>query len=306
LSTSLTSRTSYAEPLVFSSSNLAISSNLALVPNSFFASNNAVPEWFEIFILALIEGVTEFLPISSTGHMLLAQNWLKYKQDELFLSVVQSGAVLAVLLVFATRLKTIFREWHVAENRQFIYKLGAAFFLTAVGGLILKKFNFELPESPVPVALATLIGGVLILWIESSIRGKNLRDTVTWPVALTIGVGQLLAVIFPGLSRSGTTIMIALALGTARRPATEFSFLLGIPTLLSAAALQIVETIRHPETAANVDWLMIAWGTAVAAVTAFISVKWLLKFVQSHTFNGFAWYRIGLGLIILALVSVPG
>lgn len=258
-------------------------------------------EWLDVLILAVIEGVTEFLPISSTGHMLLAKEWLTYKPTELFLAVVQSGAVLAVLVVFTERVKQMFLRWRDKETQQFVFKLLAAFMVTAVGGLILKKLDFELPEDPTPVALATLIGGILILWIESAVRKKNLRETVTWPVAIAIGAGQLLAVIFPGLSRSGTAIMLALALGIARGPATEFSFLLGIPTLLSAGALKIFEAIKDDQT--SVNWLLIAWGTVIAAITAFVAVKWLLKFVQSHTFNGFGWYRIVLGILILAAVK---
>jgi undecaprenyl-diphosphatase len=107
-------------------------------------------------------------------------------------------------------------------------------------------------------------------------------------------------VIFPGLSRSGTAIMLALALGIARSPATEFSFLLGIPTLLSAGALKIYEAIKEEQTA---NWLLLAWGTFIAAATAFIAVKWLLKFIQAHTFNGFGWYRIALGIAILLIVN---
>ena len=258
-------------------------------------------EWLDVLILGVIEGVTEFLPISSTGHMLLAKEWLKYKPDDLFLAVVQSGAVLAVLMVFTDRMRQIARDWREKETQQFVFKLAAAFLVTAVGGLGLKKLDFELPEDPAPVALATLIGGFLILWIEWIIRGKSLQDTVTWPVALAIGAGQLLAVIFPGLSRSGTAIMLGLVLGIARRPATEFSFLLGIPTLLSAGALKSYEALREQQVSA--DWLLIGWGTLIAAVTAFIAVKWLLRFVQSHTFNGFGWYRIILGLAILLMVK---
>jgi undecaprenyl-diphosphatase len=258
-------------------------------------------EWLDVFILGVIEGVTEFLPISSTGHMLLAKEWLQYKPTELFLAVVQSGAVLAVLTVFAGRVRDICKNWRDKENQQFVFKLAAAFMLTAVGGLILKKLDFELEENPAPVALATLIGGFLILWIEWAIRGKKLSETVTWPVALAVGAGQLLAVIFPGLSRSGTAILMAMAFGIGRRPATEFSFLLGIPTLLSAGALKTFEAIKDQQT--DVNWLLIGWGTFVAAVTAFIAVKWLLKFVQSHTFNGFGWYRIILGAAILLLLK---
>ena len=258
-------------------------------------------DWLDVFILAVIEGITEFLPISSTGHMLLAKEFLSYKPDELFLAVVQSGAVMAVLLVFTTRVRQMVTQWRERETQQFVGKLMAAFMVTAVGGLILKKMNFELEEDPIPVALATLIGGILILWIEMAVRKKDLRDSITWPVAIAIGAGQLLAVIFPGLSRSGTAIMLALALGIARSPATEFSFLLGIPTLLSAGLLKIYEAIKEEQT--SVNWLLIAWGTFIAAVTAFIAVKWLLKFVRSHTFNGFGWYRIVLGIVILLLVQ---
>src|SRR5687768_15847879 len=121
-------------------------------------------EWLDVLILGIIEGVTEFLPISSTGHMLLAKEWLQYKPSDLFLAVVQSGAVLAVLLVFTARVRDLCVNWRNPENQQFILKLIAAFMLTAVGGLILKKLDFELPEDPTPVALATLIGGFLILW----------------------------------------------------------------------------------------------------------------------------------------------
>jgi len=262
-----------------------------------------MPEWFEVLILALIEGITEFLPISSTGHMLLVENWLSHEQSEVFFAVIQSGAVLAVLLVFTGRVREMLTRLDQKETREYVAKLVSAFFLTAVGGVALKKLGFKLPKNPVPIALATLLGGILILIIERMVRDKNLRDTVTWPVAIAVGLGQLLAVVFPGLSRSGSTIMMALALGVARRPATEFSFLLGIPTLLSAAALEVFGAFRHPETTGPVNWSMVLFGTAIAAVTAFIVVKWLLRFIQSHTFVGFGWYRIGLGILTLALIK---
>ena len=262
-----------------------------------------MPEWFEVLILALIEGITEFLPISSTGHMLLVDHWLKHPQSEVFFAVIQSGAVLAVLVVFTTRVREMLTRWREPDTRQYIAKLSAAFLLTAIGGVLLKKLHFKLPKDPIPIALATLIGGILILIIEYAIRGKSLRDSITWPVALAVGAGQLLAVIFPGLSRSGSTIMMALALGIARRPATEFSFLLGIPTLLSAAAMEIFSALKHPETTGPVDWNMVLLGTIVAAITAFIAVKWLLRFIQSHTFVGFGWYRIALGVLTLLLIK---
>lgn len=255
-------------------------------------------EWIEVLLLAIIEGITEFLPISSTGHMLIAQNWFEHKQSELFLAVVQSGAVLAVMLVFTQRVRQMVTQWREPETRDFILKLGLAFMVSAIGGLALKKAGFKLPKDVVPVALATLVGGILIIAIEKGFRRPATHSQITWKLAALIGGAQLLAVIFPGLSRSGTTIMMAFALGASRVAATEFSFLLGIPTLLSAAALEVVSAIREPGAPA-IDWAMLLWGTIVAAVTAFAAVKWLLKFLQSHTFIPFGWYRIALGLILL-------
>ncbi len=261
-----------------------------------------MPEWIAVLILGIIEGVTEFLPISSTGHMLLAEHWLPHRQPEVFIAVIQSGAVLAVLLVFTRRLRQWLTQWREKETQEFMLKLAAAFLITAVGGVILKKTGFRLEKNPAPIAWATLIGGVLILAVERWLRGRSLRDQIGWNVAVAVGAGQLLAVVFPGLSRSGATILMALAMGSSRPAATEFSFLLGIPTLLSAGTLGICAALHHAPGGELVQWKMVLLGTAVAAVTAFASVKWLLLYVQSHTFSGFGWYRIGLGILILLLV----
>jgi undecaprenyl-diphosphatase len=261
---------------------------------------SSFPEWLVVVILGIIEGITEFLPISSTGHMLIAEHWLPHKQSEVFLAVVQCGAVLAVLTVFAGRVKDLLANFNKPENRDYIFKLAVAFMLTAIGGLILKKAKFHLPEDPRPVAWATLVGGFLILLIEAAVARKQLRDSVTWPVAVCVGAGQLLAVVFPGLSRSGSTILMALALGVSRPKAAEFSFLLGIPTLLAAGAMKTLSELRHGEE--HVDWSLIILGSVVAAITAFATVKWLLRYVQTHTFNVFGYYRIILGALILLLV----
>src|ERR1041384_6470309 len=148
---------------------------------------SSFPEWLVVVILGIIEGITEFLPISSTGHMLIAEHWLPHKQSEVFLAVVQCGAVLAVLTVFAGRVKDMLVNFNKPENRDFVFKLATAFILTAIGGLILKKMHFRLEENPRPVAWATLIGGVLILLIEAAVSKKKLRDTITWPVAICVG-----------------------------------------------------------------------------------------------------------------------
>lgn len=260
---------------------------------------SSIPEWLVVVILGIIEGITEFLPISSTGHMLIAEHWLPFKQSEVFLAVVQCGAVLAVLTVFAGRVKELLANFNKPENRDFVFKLAVAFLITAAIGIVLKKMHFKLNENARSVAWATLVGGFLILVIEAAVARKELRDYVTWPVAICVGAGQLLAVVFPGLSRSGATILMALAMGVARPKAAEFSFLLGIPTLLAAGAKTVYDARHDGE---QVNWTLIALGSTVAAITAFATVKWLLRYVQTHTFNVFGYYRILLGALILLLV----
>lgn len=257
-----------------------------------------MPDWITVLVLGIIEGLTEFLPVSSTGHLVIAENWFHRPQSELFNVVIQCGAVCAVLLVFTKRVRTLILHWREPANFSFIVKLLTAFVITGLGGLLLKKAGLKLEERAAPVAWATLVGGVFILAVESWLRGKPLRNEITWPIAIAAGLAQLLAAVFPGTSRSGATILIALAFGLNRPVATEFSFLLGIPTLLAAGGLEIFQALRHGQTA---QWDLVLLASIAAAITAFISVKWLLHFVQSHTFNGFGWYRIGLGAVILAL-----
>ena len=255
-----------------------------------------MPDWLAVIVLGIVEGITEFLPISSTGHLLLVDEWLGRHSSILFVTVVQCGAVLAVILAFWSRVVQLAVGWRDPKLRDYILKLAVAFGITALGGLILKKLNFELPEKAAPVAWATLIGGVLIIAIESKLRDKPLREEVTWTIAVLAGVAQLLAAVFPGTSRSGATILMALALGLKRPQAAEFSFLLGVPTLLAAGGLHIAFALQQGQT---VDWPMVFLGVVVSGITAFIAVKWLLRFVQSHTFVAFGWYRIVLGVLIL-------
>jgi len=260
--------------------------------------------FWTVILLGIIEGITEFLPVSSTGHLLLAESWLKLPAhpSELFNVVIQTGAVLAVILVFGGRLQQMARDWRSPAVRDYSFKLAAAFFITSVGGLTLKKLGMELGEDPAPVAWATLIGGVVILIVERLFKDRPGSGVVTWPVAIAVGLAQLLAAYFPGTSRSGATIIMALALGLSRPAATEFSFLLGVPTLLAAGGYKVLSALRHPGEAPHEPWSQILLGTLVAAITAFIVVKWLLRYVQSHTFILFGWYRIVLGGVILAFL----
>ncbi|HSV99248.1 MAG TPA: undecaprenyl-diphosphate phosphatase [Sedimentisphaerales bacterium] len=264
-------------------------------------------EWIEVIVLGFIEGITEFLPVSSTGHLLLAQQFFKEmwglpQRSDLFNTVVQCGAVLAVLVLFTQRVKQMLFQWRDPVVRTFIFKLAAAFFITGVGGLALKKAGLELPETAGPVAWATLIGGFVIFAVERWVKNRPQAGEVGWLSAIVVGFGQLVAAVFPGASRSGTTILAAMAAGTARKPATEFSFLLGIPTLLAAGGLQIVDAWQDAQAQGvemTENWAQLLVAGLVAAVTAFVAVQWLLRYVQSHTFGAFGWYRIALGVVIL-------
>ena len=259
-----------------------------------------MPDWITVIILGIIEGLTEFLPVSSTGHLLIAEHWLG-NRSELFNVVIQAGAVVAVLAVFAGRAKALAFGWRDPANRDYLAKLSAAFLLTAIGGLAMKKLGLKLPKEVAPIAWATLIGGILFVAVEAWLRKRKPTEAVTWTIAIAVGLAQLVAVAFPGASRSGTTILIALILGLSRSSAAEFSFLLGIPTLLAAGAKETLDAMKGHD--AHEPWSHILLGTVVAAATAFVVVKWLLGYVRNHTFTPFGWYRIAIGLAILILLK---
>ena len=251
----------------------------------------------EVVLLGIVEGITEFLPISSTGHLLIAEKWLT-KQSDVFNVVIQTGAMLAVLATFKERIFDLVTRWKEKESQDYILKLMVAFVITGVGGVLLKLMHFKLPEEATPIGWALLIGGVLFIAAERSLKGKTLGSEITWKIAVAIGLAQLVAAVFPGSSRSGTTILAALLLGLDRTKAIEFTFLLGVPTMFAAGGLELFSAWRHGETA-GLDWGMLALGTVVSAVVAFLSVKWLLKFVQTHSFVAFGWYRIAAGASVL-------
>ena len=257
-------------------------------------------------ILGLVEGITEFIPVSSTGHLLIAEHFLRidgvrldqtFFHSEIFNAVIQVGAVLAALPLFKERLATL-ADWWSPDVRSYFAKLAVAFGITVVGALVMKKFGLRLPHSVYPVLIALAVGGVLFLLVERWVAGRAASDEVTWKIAIIIGFAQLLAVAFPGTSRSGATIIFALALGLGRPAATEFSFLLGIPTLCAAGAKTTLDALKAPE---PILWMPLAVATIAAAVSSFFAVRWLLGYVRSHTFAGFGWYRIGLAVILLVL-----
>jgi undecaprenyl-diphosphatase len=262
-----------------------------------------MPIWIAVVLLGIIEGITEFLPVSSTGHLLIAEHWLNLKQSDLFNVVIQSGAVLAVLPLFPDRIRQFIFNWREKATQEYAGKILLAFFVTGVGGLIMKKMGLKLPEALGPVAWAVFIGGVGFIAVERWLKGRDLSAQVTWGMALAVGVAQLVAAAFPGTSRSGATILIALVLGLSRVAATEFTFLVGIPTMLAAGSLEIYKELKvsgvHSE-----NWGMVALGFVVSALVSFLAVKWLLRYIQTHSFVVFGWYRIILALVIaVALLS---
>lgn len=267
-----------------------------------------MPDWFVVILLGIIEGITEFLPVSSTGHLLIAEKWLHIHQSDLFNVVIQAGAVLAVIPLFHQRFHQFLFRWRERPTQDYAAKLALAFVLTGGIGFILEKKGFKLPEHLAPVAWALLIGGIGFVVTEAWLRGKTLNDHVTWTMAAAVGLAQIVAAVFPGASRSGTTILACLLLGLARPAATEFCFLVGIPTMLAASGLKIFKALHHPPPGAVPErWGAVLLGFIVSAIISFIAVKWLLRYVQTHLFTLFGWYRIGLavliGILLLAGIS---
>jgi undecaprenyl-diphosphatase len=273
-------------------------------------------------LLGLIEGLTEFLPVSSTGHLLIAQHWLG-PQSDLFNIVIQSGAILAIVLVFRARLLALATGWTQPAQFDYLLKLGVAFAVTAAVGLPIRKLGWELPETVWPVAMALILGGIAMIAIERFVEARRVRlavsaDTgdgtaarlassipaVSWNVAVWVGLAQVLAGVFPGTSRSAAAIFAAMLAGLWARPqAAEFAFLLGIPTMFAAAAYALLEYAGNPH-APREDWAALAIAFATAALTGFLVVRWLMAYVKSRRFTVFALYRIVLGAGLL--LFLPG
>lgn len=274
---------------------------------AFLPANVRMNDLLAALLLGIIEGITEFLPISSTGHLLIAERWLGHRSD-LFNVAIQAGAILAVVAIYRQRLWNLVVGFRQKENFDYAMKLGVAFGVTAVGGLTMKKLGWELPDEVRPIAWALIIGGIWMLLAEhfAAKRAAALgeRTSISWTVAILVGIAQVVAGVFPGTSRSGATIFVALLAGTTSRvAATEFAFLVGIPTMFAATAYELLGVFKDGG-AAHEDWTALAVAFVASAVTAFIAVKWLLVYIQSHRFTAFAVYRFVLGAALLLMVPV--
>lgn len=252
-------------------------------------------------IMGIVEGLTEFLPVSSTGHLIIAGDLLKFLEGEqrnLFEIFIQLGAILAVCWEYRKKLvHAVAGVTKEPQSRQFWTNLLMAFIPAAVLGLLFGKTIKAYLFSPVPVAAAFIVGGLVILWAE---RRKhtitvNEVDSMTWRDALKVGLAQCFALI-PGMSRSGATIIGGLLFGLSRKAATEFSFFLAIPTLTAAA---LYDLYKHRDVlTADLSWLLVV-GFVSTFVFALLAVRGLIRYISHHDFVVFAWYRIGFGVLVL-------
>lgn len=260
-------------------------------------------DWIATVILGIIEGITEFLPISSTGHLLIVEHFLDWKRSEFFNVGIQAGAVLAVVFIYWRRLLDLLKNWKQPKNRDFILKCAAAFGVTVVFGLSARKLGFDLDDSNVwAVTWAVVIGALLIFYSEKRLQSQKASENITWLVAILVGLAQVIAGIFPGTSRSAATIIAAMLMGTSRVAATEFSFLLGIPTMFAASAYLLVDDLMERGAPPTGEIHHFILGFIISMIVAFAAVKWLLHYIRTHTFTVFAWYRLGLGIILIILL----
>ena len=256
----------------------------------------------QVILLGVIEGITEFLPISSTGHLLIAQHWLGGRSD-LFTVAIQAGAILSVTLIYWRRLLAMATNFGDPTNRDYVFKLAVAFFITVVGGLIAKQLGFELPDSVYPIAVALIIGGVIIFVVEAIIEKRPVTTDLNWNVAIWVGIAQVIAAVFPGTSRSAAALFAAMLAGLTSRPAAaEFAFLLAIPTMFAATSYELLELYLE-EGLGTENWTDLGIAFAVSTIVGFIVVKWLLRYIQTHSYRPFGWYRIALGVMLIAVLK---
>jgi undecaprenyl-diphosphatase len=269
------------------------------------SSNASVSDLLSALLLGILEGLTEFLPISSTGHLLIAQHWLGGRSD-LFNIVIQAGAIIAITLVFRQRLWALATGLGERANRQYLARIAVAFAVTALVGLPVRLAGWELPETVSPVAAALILGGIWMLVAERIAERRPVSSEITWTVAILVGLAQVVAGVFPGTSRSAAAIFMAMLAGTGQRSAaTEFVFLVGIPTMFAASAYALLEHFTdggaQPEA-----WGELGLAFVAAAVTGFMVVRWLLGYIKQHRYAVFAYYRIALGIALLLVLPSGG
>jgi undecaprenyl-diphosphatase len=270
-------------------------------PPSFWGANVDLMLLLKAAVMGVVEGLTEFLPISSTGHLILAGALLGFDDDKakVFDIAIQTGAILAVIIVYWQKISsTLVSLPGSADAQRFALNVFIAFVPAVVLGLLFGKAIKANLFTPAVVATTFIIGGFIILWAErrqaTAVRIAEVED-MRWQDALKVGLVQCLAMI-PGTSRSGATIIGGMLLGMSRKAATDFSFYLAIPTLIGAGAYSLY---KDRALLSMADAPMFAVGLLFSFLSAWICVRWLLKFISTHSFVVFAWYRIVFGLVVL-------
>jgi undecaprenyl-diphosphatase len=256
-------------------------------------------------IMGLVEGFTEFLPISSTGHLILAGSLLNFTGEKIkvFEIAIQGGAMIAVIWEYHRKFLEVVTGMFTDERaRRFAMNLVIAFLPAAILGLLFNKMIKAVLFSPVPVAAAFIVGGLIILWVEKRAKSNPVAvrihsvDDMSPIDALKVGAAQAFALI-PGTSRSGATIIGGMLFGLSRKAATEFSFFLAVPTLLAATFYSLYKERALLSVA---DLPLFGVGGITAFISAFLCVRWLLRYISSHDFTAFAWYRILFGIVVIA------
>lgn len=258
--------------------------------------------YFEALIIAIIEGLTEFLPISSTGHMMIATAVLGIKATpfvKLFTIAIQLGAILSVVVLY---FKRFFRSF------DFYTKLVVAFIPAAIFGLLLGDYIDAALENLMGVAVALFIGGIILLFVDKWFKNNNqdAEKDITYPKALKIGLLQCLAM-WPGMSRSACTIIGGMTQGLTRKNAAEFSFFLAVPTMFAATAKKLLDFYKDGITLNGQEINILIFGNVIAFIVALLAIKSFIGFLNKYGFKGFGWYRIIVGgiLIVLFLLKVP-
>lgn len=268
-------------------------------------------EIIKVIVLGIIQGITEWLPISSTGHMILADTFLQLKQPpdfmEMFYVVIQLGSILAVVVLYFNKLNPFALSKTRSERQetfQLWFKVIAAILPIGVIGLLVDDWVTEHFYTPTVIAIALIFYGVLFILLEKRNRRVKPRirsfDQLSYRTAVCIGILQLLAII-PGTSRSGSTILGAMLLSCSRFVATEFSFFMAIPVMFGASAYKILKFILKVglSTITAAQWGLLLLGSAVAFVVSLFAIKFLMNFIRKHDFTAFGWYRIALGVIVI-------
>lgn len=253
--------------------------------------------YLEAIILAIIEGLTEFLPVSSTGHMIIGSSLMGIASDpfvKLFTIFIQLGAILSVLVLY---FKRFFKSIH------FYLKLGVAFIPAAVFGLLFSNKIDQLLESPLAVGISLVIGGVILLFVDRWFSESKIQDEaeVDYLTALKIGFFQCIAMI-PGVSRSGATIVGGMSQKLSRKVAAEFSFFLAVPTMLAATCKKLLDFHQEGHQISTDQWYVLLIGNVVAFLVAMLAIKSFIDFINRKGFKVFGWYRIVVGLVIIALL----